>query len=56
MGSSTSVLGDEHYYAQELFEKEELTGYLKNMLNATKSVYEQTIYEFGVEARFCRPA
>ena len=33
-------LGDEHYYAQELFEKEELTGYLKNMLDATKSVYE----------------
>jgi type III restriction enzyme len=24
-------LGDEHYYAQELFEQEELTGYLKNM-------------------------
>ena len=45
-------LGDEHYYAQELFEKEELTGYLKNMLDATKSVYEQTIYEFGVEADF----
>ena len=45
-------LGDEHYYAQELFEQEELTGYLKNMLNATKSVYEQTIYEFGVEADF----
>ena len=45
-------LGDEHYYAQELFEKEELTGYLKNMLDAKKSVYEQTIYEFGVEASF----
>ena len=27
-------LGDEHYYAQELFEQEELTGYLKNMLDA----------------------
>jgi len=25
-------LGDEYYYAQELFEQEELTGYLKNML------------------------
>jgi hypothetical protein len=34
-------LGDEHYYAQELFEQEELTGYLKNMLADTKkSVYE----------------
>ena len=46
-------LGDEHYYAQELFEKEELTGYLKNMLpNATKSVYEQVVYESGIEAGF----
>src|SRR6185312_3053429 len=25
-------LGDEQYFAQELFEQEELTGYLKNML------------------------
>ena len=31
-------LGDEHYYAQELFEQKELTGYLKNMLDAKKSV------------------
>ena len=45
-------LGDESYYAQELFEQEELTGYLKNMLNTTKSVYEQIIYESGVEAVF----
>ena len=46
-------LGDEHYYAQELLEKEELTGYLKNMLpNATKSVYEQVVYESGIEAGF----
>ena len=45
-------LGDEHYYAQELFETEELTGYLKNMLAASKSVYENVIYESSVEARF----
>ena len=45
-------LGDEHYYAQELFEKEELTGYLKNMLDATKSVYDKVIYESSVEATF----
>ena len=45
-------LGDEHYSAQELFEKEELTGYLKNMLTARKSVYEHVIYESGVEADF----
>ena len=45
-------LGDEQYYAQELFETEELTGYLKNMLAAKKSVYEQVIYDSGTEAAF----
>ena len=45
-------LGDEHYYAQELFEQEELTGYLKTMLNAAKSVHEQVIYSSDVEATF----
>ena len=46
-------LGDDHYYAQELFEKEELTGYLKNMLNDTKkSVYEHLVYQSGTEATF----
>ena len=46
-------LGDEHYYAQELFEQEELTGYLKNMLTETqKSVYEQVVYDSDTEATF----
>ena len=45
-------LGDEHYFAQELFEKEELTGYLKNMLATSKSVYEHVVYESGIEANF----
>ena len=45
-------LGDEHYYAQELFENADLTGYLKNMLDATKAVYEQVVYESGIEASF----
>lgn len=45
-------IGDESYYAQELYEQEELTGYLKNMLAAKKSVYEQIIFESGIEASF----
>ncbi|MBU4401075.1 MAG: restriction endonuclease subunit R, partial [Planctomycetes bacterium] len=46
-------LGDEYYYAQELFEQEELTGYLKNMLATTKSVYEHVVYDSsGVERTF----
>ncbi len=46
-------LGDESYYAQELFEQEELTGYLKNMLTDTqKSVFEQVVYDSDTEADF----
>jgi hypothetical protein len=45
-------LGDEFYYAQELFEHEELTGYLKNMLDVNKSVYEQVVYDSDTEAAF----
>ncbi|MDR4470182.1 MAG: DEAD/DEAH box helicase family protein [Nitrospira sp.] len=46
-------IGDEHYYAQELFEQEELTGYLKNMLAANKCVYEHVVYDSsGVERTF----
>jgi len=45
-------IGDEYYYAQELFEQEELTGYLKNMLSTEKSVYEHVVYGSGVEHTF----
>ena len=46
-------IGDEHYYAQELFEQEELMGYLKNMATANKSVYEHVVYDSsGVERTF----
>ena len=46
-------LGGDHYYAQELFETEELTGYFKNMLTETrKSVYEQVVYDSETEAAF----
>ncbi len=46
-------VGEGEYYAQELFEQEELTGYLRNMLNSTKSVYEQVVYDSaGVERSF----
>lgn len=45
-------LGADHYYAQELFQSEELTGYLKNMLDAQKSVHEQVIYNHGIEKSF----
>ncbi|MCB4811059.1 hypothetical protein LG204_07000 [Methylovorus menthalis] len=46
-------IGDEHYYAQELFEQEEVTGYIKKMLKDTKkSVYEYVIYDSNTERDF----
>lgn len=46
-------LGDQHYYSQELFQQEELTGYLKNMLEDThKSVYEHVVYDSDAERAF----
>jgi type III restriction enzyme len=46
-------LGDEYYYAQELSDQEELTGYLMNMLtDAQKSVFEHVIYDSDTEANF----
>ena len=45
-------IGNASYYAQELFQREELTGYIKNMLDTEKSVYEKVVYESGIEQRF----
>ena len=45
-------LGDEHYYAQERFATEELTGYLRNMIDAKKSVHEHVVYDLGGERAF----
>lgn len=46
-------LGDEHYYAQELFQTEELMGYLKQSLEVTKSVFERVVYDSsGIEKGF----
>lgn len=46
-------LGDEHYYAQELFETEELSGYLKNLVQDTqKSVYQHVVYDSSIERDF----
>lgn len=45
-------LGDEEYYAQELFEQAELIGYLKSMVDASKAVYEQIIYQSDTERTF----
>ena len=45
-------IGDDSYYAQELFNQEEITGYMKHMLIAEKSIYDKVAYESETEKRF----
>lgn len=45
-------LGDEHYYAQEMFSRKELNGYFKNIINVDKSVYKQIVWDSQVESDF----
>ncbi|MGN1276355.1 MAG: hypothetical protein ACI4UK_05130 [Floccifex sp.] len=45
-GIKYTRLGDDEYYAQELFDTEELTGYLEhNMIEAKKLVYDYVVYD-----------
>jgi len=44
-------IGENYYYSQELFEKEELQGFLeKNMSESTKSPYEYVVYDSKIES------
>jgi type III restriction enzyme len=45
-------IGADEYFAQQLFETEELCGYLKTMVEANKSVHEQVIYQSDTERTF----
>lgn len=48
-------LGEEHYYAQELFENKELTGYLSNLVQDTqKSVYQHVVCDSDTEREFAK--
>ena len=54
-GIKYQKLGDDYYYAQEIFESEELSGYLtKNMYQNqnNKSPFEYTVYDSDVEKKF----
>ena len=54
-GIKYQKIGNDHYYGQELFEENELYGYLsKNMLEADKSVYDHVVYDSDVEEEFAR--
>jgi len=45
-------IGAEEFYVQELFETKELSGYLKSMVAAEKSVHEHVIYQSDTERTF----
>lgn len=54
-GIKYQKLGNDEYYAQELFESKELYGYLsKNMIHSDKSVYDYVVYDSNVEAEFAQ--
>ena len=46
-------IGDEHFYAQQLFSDNELFGYLeKNMVASKKSVFDHVVYDSDIERDF----
>lgn len=48
-------IGDQEMWAQELFESEELIGYLgQNLLKSKKSLYEHVVYDSDVEEHFAK--
>ncbi len=52
-GIRYTKVGNDHFYAQELFQQEELKGYLKNTLETQKSVYTHVVYDSaGIEKSF----
>jgi len=54
-GIKYQKIGDQHFYAQELFQSEELIGYLnKNMRETRRCVYDHVVYDSSVEAHFAQ--
>jgi type III restriction enzyme len=54
-GIKYTRIGDDAYYTQELFDTQELNGYLSgNMQSSRKSVYEYVVYDSDIEADFAQ--
>ena len=50
-GIKYQKIGNDHFYAQELFDGGELVGYFnKNILKTSRSVYDHVIYDSDIEA------
>ncbi|MDG1858015.1 MAG: restriction endonuclease subunit R, partial [Emcibacteraceae bacterium] len=51
-GIKYQKIGDDYFYSQELFENEELVGYLnKNMIETERSVYDHVVYDSDTESQ-----
>ena len=54
-GIKYTKIGDDEYYAQELFETEELYGYMShNMIESDRSVFEYVVFDSQNEEYFAR--
>ena len=54
-GIKYEKIGDQDFYAQELFLEQELTGYLEqNMQEANKSLYSHIVYDSDTESQFAK--
>ncbi|WP_457607792.1 type III restriction-modification system endonuclease [Nitratifractor sp.] len=52
-GIKYTKIGEESYYAQEIFEEKELVGYLnQNLQESQKGVYDYVIYDSEIEKNF----
>ncbi|ASK79125.1 type III restriction endonuclease subunit R [Paraphotobacterium marinum] len=51
-GISYHKVGNNSFYAQELFDEVEVTGYLKNMVKANKSIYDYVLCDSMTEENF----
>ena len=50
-GIKYKKIGDEEYYSQELFENQELFGYLQsNLKSSEKSPYNYVVYDSNIES------
>lgn len=54
-GIKYEKIGEHEFYAQELFLKQELIGYLnQNMLEVSKSIYDHIVYDSEIESEFAK--
>jgi len=51
-GVKYRVIGDEHFYSQELIETNELTGYVRNLIDVKKAAYHKVVFDSNIERNF----